>query len=64
MDLEQRIALQGLFAGSNMTIGHMAEEQRALVAEIADIDRMISASILGALLASPLLQSSAHRLEA
>ena len=63
MNPEELIALQGLFAGSNVTISDIADEQRAIVAEIADINQMSAASIFGALLASPLLQASAYRLE-
>lgn len=64
MNPEELIAFQGLFARSNLTIRDIANEQRAIVVEIENIDRMRAASTFAALLASPLLQANAYRLEA
>jgi hypothetical protein len=64
MNPEELIALQGMFAGSNVTISDLADDQQTIVAELAGIDRMSAVSTFGALLASPLLQASAYRIEA
>lgn len=64
MGPEELIALHGMFSASNVTIADIDEEQRAISAELAKMDRFGLGATVGAMLASPSLQANAYRLEA
>ena len=64
MNPEELIALRGMFSASNVTVADIAEEQQAIAAGLADVDRLTTVATVGSLLASPPLQANAYRLEA
>lgn len=64
MDPEELIALRGAFSASNVTIADIAEEQQAITAELAKLDRLALGAMVGSMLVSPSLQANGYRLEA
>ena len=63
MQPEDVIALESMFRAASVTLAELAAEQHRIVAEIATLDRLTALSTFAAMLASPLLQANAYRLE-
>ena len=48
----------------SVTLADVANEQPSIVAELANVDRLTAVSTFASMLATPLLQANAYRLEA
>lgn len=64
MTPENLIALESMIAASSITVEQIANEQRALVSELGNVNRSSTVATFAGMLASPLIQSNAYRLEA